>query len=52
MVLGFDVWLGNARGNTHSRKHETLNPDRHRDFWDFSWHEIGKQVTHELKKRI
>jgi len=38
---GFDVWLGNARGNTQSRKHETLNPDWNRDFWDFDWHEIG-----------
>ncbi|XP_059621163.1 lipase 3-like [Phlebotomus argentipes] len=37
---GYDVWMGNARGNTHSRAHINLNPDR-RAFWDFSWHEIG-----------
>ncbi|XP_055523168.1 lipase 3-like [Wyeomyia smithii] len=36
----FDVWLLNARGNTFSRRHATLSPDKER-FWDFSWHEIG-----------
>lgn len=38
---GYDVWLGNARGNTFSRQHES-RVDRSRAFWDFSWHEIGK----------
>lgn len=38
---GYDVWLGNARGNTNSRRHITLNPDTSSHFWDFSWHEIG-----------
>ncbi|XP_043069808.1 lipase 3 isoform X3 [Drosophila bipectinata] len=37
---GFDVWLGNARGNTYSRQHKHIHPDTS-DFWRFSWHEIG-----------
>lgn len=32
--------MGNARGNTHSRKHKTLSPDS-AAFWNFSWHEIA-----------
>ncbi|XP_035456038.1 lipase 3-like [Spodoptera frugiperda] len=38
--LGYDVWMGNARGNKHSRKHAAYDPTDER-FWDFSWHEIG-----------
>lgn len=42
---GYDVWLGNARGNTYSRRHTSFNPDGGRKerskFWAFSWHEIG-----------
>lgn len=37
---GYDVWLGNARGNKYSRHHEHLKPSDGL-FWDFSWHEIG-----------
>ncbi|TMW52307.1 hypothetical protein DOY81_002640, partial [Sarcophaga bullata] len=37
---GFDVWLGNARGNTYSRNH-TSRSVNHPYFWRFSWHEIG-----------
>lgn len=37
---GFDVWMGNARGNKHSTNHTRLSTDSP-EFWTFSWHEIG-----------
>ena len=33
---GYDVWLGNVRGNTYGRRHVSLNPDTDSEFWDFS----------------
>ncbi|KAL7290220.1 hypothetical protein TKK_0015925 [Trichogramma kaykai] len=38
---GFDVWIGNSRGNSYSKGHKSFkitDPE----FWDFSWHEVGK----------
>ncbi|XP_039305205.1 lipase 3-like [Solenopsis invicta] len=37
---GYDVWLGNARGGPYANTHtnSTLDP---KDYWNFSWHEIG-----------
>ncbi|KAJ8929435.1 hypothetical protein NQ314_017884 [Rhamnusium bicolor] len=31
---GYDVWMGNARGSIHSRKHVLLHPHS-REFWQF-----------------
>lgn len=30
---GYDIWLGNSRGNKHSRKHVKYNPDKGAEFW-------------------
>ncbi|XP_023936767.2 lipase 3-like [Bicyclus anynana] len=40
---GYDVWMGNARGNYYSRRNVRLNPDSilSNAFWEFSWDEIG-----------
>lgn len=37
---GYDVWMGNARGNRYSRKHAKYSPT-FKKFWNFDWHEIG-----------
>lgn len=39
---GFDVWIGNSRGNTWSRKHKHLNPKKN-EYWEFSHDEMAKK---------
>ncbi|XP_076057943.1 gastric triacylglycerol lipase-like isoform X2 [Oratosquilla oratoria] len=39
--LGYDVWLGNFRGNTYGRRHLILNPVQP-NFWSFSWDQMAK----------
>lgn len=38
---GFDVWMGNMRGNTYARRHVKLSPSSDA-FWRFSWDEMAK----------
>jgi len=51
---GFDVWLGNVRGNTYCKKHITF-PTTSGQFWTFSWEQMAKydlpaMVDYALKK--
>lgn len=39
--LGYDVWFGNSRGNKYSKLNTKISPLR-REFWDFSWQEMGQ----------
>lgn len=45
---GYDVWLGNARGNRYGRNHTHLDVAS-KEFWDFSYHEIA---MHDLPTMI
>lgn len=40
---GYDVWMGNSRGTEASRSHVSLSPNgrKQKEFWSYSWHEIG-----------
>ena len=37
---GYDVWLGNNRGNKHGRNHKKLSTND-KAFWDFSFEEMA-----------
>ncbi|KAL3285316.1 hypothetical protein HHI36_019425 [Cryptolaemus montrouzieri] len=37
---GYDVWLGNTRGNEYGLKHKELDPSD-TEFWNFSYHDIS-----------
>lgn len=51
---GFDVWLGNTRGNKYAYSHVSMSPET-KEFWQFSWQEMGvydvpAMINYILKK--
>jgi len=47
-AAGYDVWLGNNRGNKYSLKHTTRKP-AHEDFWDYS---LDEMIRYDLPSMI
>lgn len=47
-AAGYDVWLGNNRGNKYSCKHATRKPI-HEDFWDFC---IDDMIRYDMPTMI
>lgn len=44
---GYDVWLGNMRGNTYGKQHTHLDPNGH-DFWKFRFVIIGTFANFDI----
>lgn len=38
---GFDVWMGNARGNKYFRQYDNFDAQC-KEFWHYSWDEMGR----------
>ena len=53
LLLFFKVWLGNNRGTTHySRNHTYLNPDKDKEFWEYSFQEMAEYDLPAIFKYI
>ncbi|XP_071532930.1 LOW QUALITY PROTEIN: lipase lipl-4-like [Panulirus ornatus] len=39
---GYDVWIGNNRGNYYGRQHVHLSPNQ-TQFWEYSWNEMASK---------
>lgn len=46
---GYDVWLGNSRGNSFSTNHTFLDAEKDQLYWSFSFHEMA---TYDLPAMI
>lgn len=46
---GYDIWLGNNRGNVYSRGHTSLVPDVNADYFDYSFQKLGE---HDLPTQL
>jgi hypothetical protein len=44
---GYDVWLGNSRGNVYSRNNIHYTPDQNQ-FWAWSWDDMAKYGTSSI----
>jgi lysosomal acid lipase/cholesteryl ester hydrolase len=49
---GYDVWLGNNRGNKYSLKHNSLDYMKHEDYWRFSFEEMGDHDARAMVNNI
>lgn len=44
---GYDIWLGNSRGNKYS--HSSLDSKSHYDFWNYGYENMGDDdITTEI----
>ncbi|KAG7173702.1 Lipase 3-like 4, partial [Homarus americanus] len=48
---GYDVWLGNIRGNFYARRHVRLSPNDPK-FWDFTWTEAARYDIPAMLKYV
>ncbi|CAH9089575.1 unnamed protein product [Cuscuta epithymum] len=49
---GFDVWISNLRGTTHSRRHVTLYANSDRKYWDWTWDDLVEQDLPTIVKLV